>query len=117
MNVVVVVDDPEERLKDGEEIKVNLTWCLAENTFKVTVPEIKKVEEKKDERKAIEVYQFKDSKLKGTVTKAGHVKVNIDQAPERIRDCGVSVIKSQFCELLDKTLEKAEEVAQARSEK
>ena len=108
VNVVVEVDDLEDRLVSGEELTVQLVWNEDKNTFQVTVPEAKKATAKEDKPKPENAYTGLLTKIKGTITVRGTARLTMDMQPALIKALGVKTVKGELNEAFNAVIDKLE---------
>lgn len=98
VNMTVVVNDPEERLKDGETISVKLTYDAQTQTMTIDVPEARKPKAKEQKPQPNNLYTGVLTGIKGTITVSGNAKLNMDLKPEKVDALGKRVIKGELDE-------------------
>lgn len=107
-NTTVQVEDVENRLEDGVELTVQMTFNQKENTFLITIPEARKAVPREDKPKPENVYNGLLTGIKGTVTAKGNGKVNMDMPPARIQAIGVKAVKADLLNAFAAVMERLE---------
>ena len=107
-NTTVQVEDVENRLEDGVELTVQMTFNQKQNTFLITIPEAKKAVPKEDKPKPENVYNGLLTGIKGTITAKGNGKVNMDMPPAKIQAIGVKAVKADLLNAFGAVMEKLE---------
>ena len=105
-NTTVQVEDQENRLEDGVELTVQMTFNSRENTFLITIPEAKKATPKENKPQPENVYTGLLTGIKGTITAKGNGKVNMDMPPAKIKAIGVKSVKADLLNAFTAVVEK-----------